>query len=138
MVCSLKGAMKFLDGLVEFNEAVFALAACVCYCESVVWYVYSEWRDSSIHVCQECIEAPLLCALACVCAMYSVYSIVKCKRYTHARTHKHTQLFIIDFGLAKKYRDTRTKQHIPYREDKNLTGTARYASVNAHLGIEQS
>ncbi len=48
------------------------------------------------------------------------------------------QLFIIDFGLAKKYRDTRTKMHIMYREDKNLTGTARYASVNAHLGIEQS
>lgn len=48
------------------------------------------------------------------------------------------QLFIIDFGLAKKYRDTRSKQHIPYREDKNLTGTARYASINAHLGIEQS
>uniref|UniRef100_A0A1X7VLI5 non-specific serine/threonine protein kinase n=1 Tax=Amphimedon queenslandica TaxID=400682 RepID=A0A1X7VLI5_AMPQE len=48
------------------------------------------------------------------------------------------KLFIIDFGLAKKYRDTRSKQHIPYREDKNLTGTARYASINAHLGIEQS
>ncbi|XP_072027345.1 casein kinase I [Amphiura filiformis] len=48
------------------------------------------------------------------------------------------QLFLIDFGLAKKYRDSRSKQHIPYREDKNLTGTARYASINAHLGIEQS
>ena len=35
------------------------------------------------------------------------------------------KLFIIDFGLAKKYRDTHTRQHIPYREDKNLTGTAR-------------
>ena len=48
------------------------------------------------------------------------------------------QVFLIDYGLAKKYRDNRTRQHIPYREDKNLTGTARYASVNAHLGIEQS
>lgn len=48
------------------------------------------------------------------------------------------KLFLIDFGLAKKYRDNRNKQHIPYREDKNLTGTARYASINAHLGIEQS
>lgn len=48
------------------------------------------------------------------------------------------QLFLIDFGLAKKFRDTRTRNHILYREDKNLTGTARYASINAHLGIEQS
>jgi len=48
------------------------------------------------------------------------------------------KLFLIDYGLAKKYRDSRTRLHISYREDKNLTGTARYASINAHLGIEQS
>ena len=43
-------------------------------------------------------------------------------------------LFLIDFGLAKKYRSSRTHIHIPYRDNKNLLGTARYASVNVHLG----
>jgi len=42
---------------------------------------------------------------------------------------------LIDFGLAKKYRDSRTGQHIAYRENKNLTGTARYASIHTHLGV---
>ncbi|XP_002749025.1 casein kinase I [Callithrix jacchus] len=54
-------------------------------------------------------------------------------------TGRHcNKLFLIDFGLAKRYRDNRTRQHIPYREDKHLIGTVRYASINAHLGIEQS
>ncbi|OEL28466.1 Casein kinase 1-like protein 6 [Dichanthelium oligosanthes] len=51
---------------------------------------------------------------------------------------KASQVYVIDYGLAKKYRDLQTHKHIPYRENKNLTGTARYASVNTHLGVEQS
>ncbi|KAL2508669.1 casein kinase I [Forsythia ovata] len=51
---------------------------------------------------------------------------------------KANQVYMIDYGLAKKYRDLQTHKHIPYRENKNLTGTARYASVNTHLGVEQS
>lgn len=47
------------------------------------------------------------------------------------------QVYAIDFGLAKKYRDS-NHQHIPYRENKNLTGTVRFTSINTHLGIEQS
>jgi serine/threonine protein kinase len=48
---------------------------------------------------------------------------------------RQSVIHIIDFGLAKKYRDPRSHQHIPYRENKNLTGTARYASINTHIGI---
>lgn len=47
------------------------------------------------------------------------------------------KVYLIDFGLSKRYRDGKIA-HIPYRSDKNLIGTARYASINAHRGIEQS
>jgi len=54
---------------------------------------------------------------------------------TGARKHV---CHVIDFGLAKKYQDPRNGRHILYIEGKNLTGTARYASINTHIGIEQS
>lgn len=50
---------------------------------------------------------------------------------------KANKVYVIDFGLAKRYIGKDNK-HIPYRENKNLTGTARYASINTHLGIEQA
>lgn len=51
---------------------------------------------------------------------------------------KRNEVYIIDFGLAKKYRDAQSLRHIPYFEYKALTGTPRYASINTHIGCEQS
>lgn len=49
---------------------------------------------------------------------------------------KSNIVYLIDFGLSKRYCDPKSGQHIPFREGKQLTGTARYASVNTHLGYE--
>ena len=48
---------------------------------------------------------------------------------------RENQVNVIDFGLAKRYIDPETNSHIPYKENKGLNGTARYASLNTHLGV---
>eukprot|EP00746_Dinoflagellata_sp_MGD_P031422 gnl/MRDRNA2_/MRDRNA2_174681_c0_seq1.p1 gnl/MRDRNA2_/MRDRNA2_174681_c0~~gnl/MRDRNA2_/MRDRNA2_174681_c0_seq1.p1 ORF type:complete len:308 (-),score=52.21 gnl/MRDRNA2_/MRDRNA2_174681_c0_seq1:148-1071(-) len=80
--------------------------------------------------------------------------MIKCVEYVHAKIFIHrdikpdnfvvglgekaNRVHIIDFGLAKRYRDAKTQQHIPYDEDVGVTGTIRYNSLAAHLGIEPS
>eukprot|EP01017_Pseudomicrothorax_dubius_P009556 TRINITY_DN1326_c0_g1_i5.p1 TRINITY_DN1326_c0_g1~~TRINITY_DN1326_c0_g1_i5.p1 ORF type:complete len:226 (-),score=55.32 TRINITY_DN1326_c0_g1_i5:174-851(-) len=61
---------------------------------------------------------------------------LKPDNFLMGRGKKQQLLYLIDYGLAKKY-ISRDGVHIPYKEGKSLTGTARYASVNTHIGIEQ-
>jgi len=44
-------------------------------------------------------------------------------------------LYMIDFGLARSYKD-QNGRHISFRDGKGLVGTARYASIHTHNGIE--
>jgi casein kinase 1 len=66
-----------------------------------------------------------------------IHRDIKPDNFTVGYGRNAHRIFIIDFGLAKKYMSSKG-EHIKYREGKGLTGTARYASINTHLGIEQS
>lgn len=54
------------------------------------------------------------------------------------RESKSNKIYLIDFGLAKYYKDKSTSEHIPFRKNKDLTGTPIYSSINSHKGFEES
>lgn len=67
-----------------------------------------------------------------------VHRDIKPDNFLMGRKENANQVYIIDFGLSKSFCDTITHNHIPFSDGKSLTGTARYASVNALRGVEPS
>jgi serine/threonine protein kinase len=64
-----------------------------------------------------------------------VHRDIKPENFMFGITGRAHHVYLIDFGLSKRYWD---KKHSPMRQRLSLTGTARYASINAHKGLEQS
>jgi serine/threonine protein kinase len=67
-----------------------------------------------------------------------IHRDIKPENFVMGAGNKSNAVFLIDFGLSKLFRNPQSGLHIAYCEYKNFTGTARYASINSHLGAEQS
>uniref|UniRef100_A0A7S1RS09 Casein kinase I n=1 Tax=Alexandrium catenella TaxID=2925 RepID=A0A7S1RS09_ALECA len=64
-----------------------------------------------------------------------IHRDIKPENFMFGVKNKVHHIYLIDFGLSKRYYDGK---HVPIRSKLSLTGTARYASINAHKGVEQS
>ena len=80
----------------------------------------------------------MLCRLEYLHQRSFIHRDIKPDNFVFGVGNKSNTLYMIDLGLAKKYRDIHSFIHINYAEDKGLAGTARYVSINVHLGVEQS
>jgi serine/threonine protein kinase len=76
-----------------------------------------------------------LSALEYLHARHFVHGDVKPDNIVLGRPPRSNQLFLVDFGLARRYRDPATLEHIPFTDGCAVTGTARYASVRVLSGV---
>ena len=67
-----------------------------------------------------------------------IHRDIKPDNFVTGINDKKQFIYLLDFGLAKKYRSSKTLKQNPYMKKKKLTGTARYASIHAMEEMEQS
>ena len=99
--------------------------------------LFEEYKQFSIKtVCQLAIQ--MLNVLEYIHNKHIIHRDIKPDNFVMGADNLSYNLYLLDFGLAKKYRSSTTLQQYPMVNKKRLTGTARYASINALRGYEQS
>ncbi len=87
-------------------------------------------------VCQ--LGVQIITAIENIHKNHIIHSDIKADNFVMGLNKDNDKLFVIDFGLSRKYRSSKTLKHYPLVNKKSLTGTARYASIHAMQGYEQS
>lgn len=81
----------------------------------------------------------MISTLECLHRHYYIHRDLKPENFMMGVGDKRSIVYLIDFGLSKRYIDVKNDfTHIPYKNHKSMTGTARYASINSLAGVEQS
>lgn len=128
---------RSLEDLLDDNDAPFSLKTVLMLVDQMISCVEFVHRHGYIH--RDIKPDNFMLALKSNVNNFSAVrfnnngdeNISKKKNYSN-------KINIIDFGLSKRYRDAKTGAHVPYKKKKTMTGTARYASLSAMVGNEQS
>ena len=67
-----------------------------------------------------------------------IHRDIKPENFCVGTGKRANMVYIVDYGLARKFYDKKTKQHIQFSLNKQTVGTVRYSSVSSHLQRELS
>ncbi|XP_004291170.1 PREDICTED: uncharacterized protein LOC101299149 [Fragaria vesca subsp. vesca] len=102
--------------------------------------LWDVWNNSSHTMSIEMVACIAIEAISILEKMHSrgyVHGDVKPENFLLGPpgTPEEKKLFLVDLGLATRWRDSSTGQHVDYDQRPDVfRGTVRYASVHAHLG----
>ena len=102
--------------------------------------------DELFHFCNKKFSLPTVLSLGLqmlnriekIHSLHIIHRDIKPENFLVGKKDKISTIYLCDFGLAKRFRDKTTGNHIPYNNKKHFVGTPSFASVYTHLGCEQS